>query len=914
MKTIELMERKAFLDQEPPPGYVAGIGRGATGFTTSADSGPVRFQPNLDDEDENGDNEDELKFQDDDEGGILGLELKDKDDDEADRIYEEIDRKMNLRNKNKSTGDLELSTSETSDKIKGQFTDLKRALTSVNDNEWANIPEVGDITRRNKRTRLLEQQQQRTYAMPDSVIAGAGSMGSLNSNDEVTNFQSISQAKDLLLSKQLDQIAGTSDNNNENIAKELEELQNNDSKIQDIKKGRLVLASLRKTEPRKSNSWIASARLEEQANNYTAAKKFIIEGCHNVPHNPDIWLENIRIHQKTAEGTKFCKAIVNEGLKFNIKSEKLWLKAFELENKTDIVSRRKILMKGLEFIPTNVELWKSLVNLEDSKEDVQKLLTKAVELCPKEWDFWLTLINLSNYDDAKSLLNKARKALTDNYMVWIIACKLEEREKDDIPIEKLNKLLAKGFKELEKNTVDKSHLLSKAGWLNQAIDANLEGFTKTSSAIVKVTLDSDGKESLDEWLDDAEKLILKREFRVAHFIYEYIIDKFPNNIESWLSLILSMKNSQDFDESKLFEYYSKAVNLNQDNELLLLMYAKDKWLLGNDVEGARMILSDASSKLPTSENIWLARIKLEVKNHNYQEAMSISTDSIDKIPTSSARVWFKHIHLMRFLARKKIVTLEVSDFLSLTTQALDLFPEEPKLYLQKSLVLVDFDLVKQAREVLSTGTKKCPNSIEIWINLAWVDEKYFKTVIRARSVLDTAILKNPTSDKLWEAKIKLERRQNDRTAAQQITNKALKIFPSSSSIWIQHLSLIPKMSQRKNAFLDAMRNTNNSTSILLSIGVFFWLDGKFLKAKSWFERALTSNKQSGESWGWLYCFIDKYGSAQEKLGLLRNLKKNYDDINDGETWNHVNKDLDNFEKTPKEIIELVSAKLLAKSI
>ena len=32
----------AFLSQAPPPGYVAGLGRGATGFTTRSDIGPAR--------------------------------------------------------------------------------------------------------------------------------------------------------------------------------------------------------------------------------------------------------------------------------------------------------------------------------------------------------------------------------------------------------------------------------------------------------------------------------------------------------------------------------------------------------------------------------------------------------------------------------------------------------------------------------------------------------------------------------------------------------------------------------------------------------------------------------------------------------------------------------------------------------
>ena len=32
----------SFLTAKPPPGYVAGLGRGATGFTTRSDIGPAR--------------------------------------------------------------------------------------------------------------------------------------------------------------------------------------------------------------------------------------------------------------------------------------------------------------------------------------------------------------------------------------------------------------------------------------------------------------------------------------------------------------------------------------------------------------------------------------------------------------------------------------------------------------------------------------------------------------------------------------------------------------------------------------------------------------------------------------------------------------------------------------------------------
>jgi len=34
--------RLSFLSTQPPPGYIAGLGRGATGFTTRSDIGPAR--------------------------------------------------------------------------------------------------------------------------------------------------------------------------------------------------------------------------------------------------------------------------------------------------------------------------------------------------------------------------------------------------------------------------------------------------------------------------------------------------------------------------------------------------------------------------------------------------------------------------------------------------------------------------------------------------------------------------------------------------------------------------------------------------------------------------------------------------------------------------------------------------------
>ena len=112
--------RKDFLGQPAPENYVAGLGRGATGFTTRSDLGPAREGPSEEQIKEalakraaqlgaaaptaygavekKDDEEDDDRFQDpENEVGLFASGTFDRDDDEADRIYQEVDEKMDKR-------------------------------------------------------------------------------------------------------------------------------------------------------------------------------------------------------------------------------------------------------------------------------------------------------------------------------------------------------------------------------------------------------------------------------------------------------------------------------------------------------------------------------------------------------------------------------------------------------------------------------------------------------------------------------------------------------------------------------------------------------------------------------------------------------------------------------------------------
>lgn len=66
--------------------------------------------------------------------------------------------------------------------------------------------------------------------------------------------------------------------------------------INDIKKARLLLKSVRETNPNHPPAWIASARLEEVTGKVQAARNLIMKGCEVNPQSEDLWLEAARLN------------------------------------------------------------------------------------------------------------------------------------------------------------------------------------------------------------------------------------------------------------------------------------------------------------------------------------------------------------------------------------------------------------------------------------------------------------------------------------------------------------------------------------------------------------------------------------------------------------------------------------------
>lgn len=148
--------------------------------------------------------------------------------------------------------------------------------------------------------------------------------------------------------------------------------------INDVKKARLLLKSVRETNPLHPPAWIASARLEEVVGKLQAARNLIMKGTEHCPKSEDIWLEATRLMP-----LDLARGIVTHAVRHLPQSVKIWVKAADLEQEPK--AKKQVLRRALENVPNSVRLWKAAVELED-EDDARIMLSRAVECCPTSVD------------------------------------------------------------------------------------------------------------------------------------------------------------------------------------------------------------------------------------------------------------------------------------------------------------------------------------------------------------------------------------------------------------------------------------------------------------------------------------------------------------------------------------------------
>lgn len=925
--------RRDFLSQPAPENYVAGLGRGATGFTTRSDLGPAKEGPSedqmkemlakraaqlgLDGKDKDKGKEDEGpdddRYQDpDNEVGLFAGGVYDKEDEEADQIWEWVDERMDRRKRQREAREqAEREEYERNNpKIQQQFTDLKRALATVSDDDWANLPEVGDLTGKNRRSK--QALRQRFYAVPDSVLAAARDAGEMsttvtddggastgageNADGTVTNFAKIGAARDKVLKSRLEAasqntggestIGGSSTSiDPQGYITNLNKMQMSEGQAQvgDINRVRELLQSVVKTNPNNALGWIAAARLEELAGKIVSARKTIDQGCMRCPKSEDAWLENIRLNHESSN----AKIIARRAIEANGKSVRLWVEAMRLE--TIPSNKKRIIRQALDHIPESEALWKEAVNLEEDMADAKLMLAKATELIPLSVDLWLALARLETPENAQKVLNKARKACPTSHEIWIYAARLQEQLGQ---AQKVNVM-----KRAVQVLVKESAMPKREEWIAEAEKCEQQGAPLTCENIIRETLgwgldeDDDRK---DTWQEDARGSINRGCYATARAIYAYALRVFVNSKTLWTAAA-DLERNHGTRES-VWQVLEKAVEACPRSEELWMTLAKEKWQ-ANKIDEARVVLARAFKHNPNNEDIWLSAVKLEAENDNAEQARQLLEAAREKAPTD--RVWMKSIVFERVLGN-------IEQALDLCLQALQLFPASPKLWMLKGQIYEDMGKTPQARDAYATGVKAVPKSVPLWLLYARLEEQS-GLVVKARSVLDRARLAVPKSAELWCESVRLERRAGNLSQAKSLMAKAQQEVPKSGLLWSEQIWHLEPRTQRKPRSLEAIKKVDSDAELFVAVARIFWGDRKLDKAQSWFEKALVLDSDRGDSWAWYYKFLEQHGTSEKRGEVISTCVAS--EPKHGEVWQRVAKKPANARKSTEEVLKLVAAEL-----
>ncbi|BFZ22629.1 hypothetical protein BsWGS_25668 [Bradybaena similaris] len=926
--SVQLLTRfklnKTFIGQPAPLGYVPGVGRGATGFITHSEIGPAwdagdtpddRHAPPNKKTKRDKEEEDENLHDDFDEFSGYGDSLFskdpfDKDDEEADAIYQAIGKRMNEKRKERREEKRKIDIEKFQQEwptIQEEFSDLKRDLASVSVEDWSNLPEVGDARNRKQRIRRAEK----FTPVPDSVLAWAASQQSLNSSiseedpkygglttpfgtstqlgsatpSTQIDMKRIGQARNTLMDIKLtsvsDSVSGQTVVDPKGYLTNLQNgLPSYGGTLNDVRKARLLLKSVRETNPKYPPAWIASASLEEVTGKIQTARNLIMKGCGECPTNEDLWLEAARL----MPGDQ-AKAVVAQAVKWLPQSVRIWSKAADLE--TELQAKKRVTRRALENIPNSVRLWKQAVELEN-EEDARIMLSRAVECCPTSVELWLALAKLESYDNAKRVLNKAHESIPTDRQVWITAAKLEEAHGDS---HKVEKIIERAFNSFRANMVE----INRDHWIQDAKDCEKSGNIYTCQAIIGavIGISVEEEDMKHTWMKDADSCAAHQAYECARAIYACALSHFPNKKSIWLRAAYFEKNHGT--RESLEGLLQTAVDHCPTTEVLWLMRAKSKWLAG-DVPAARSILKLALQANPKSVEIWLAAIKLESENNEFERARKLLWKARTIAPT--ARVVMKSVKLEWCLEDRRNAEI-------LLEEAVKQYPYFSKLWMMKGQIQEGAGKKDAAIEAYSQGLKKCPQAVPLWLLHSRLEGSAGQ-LTKARSILEKARLKNPQTDILWLEAVRLEMSVGLKDIANTLMAKALQECPNSGILWAEAIFMEARP-RRKTKCADALKTCQPNAHVLLAASKLFWCELKISKARDWFNRTVKTDPDFGDAWGYFYKFELIHGEEKRQTDIKQRCAAA--EPHHGEQWCRVSKDICNWRLKTEEILSLVAKSL-----
>ena len=209
---------------------------------------------------------------------------------------------------------------------------------------------------------------------------------------------------------------------------------------------------------------------------------------------------------------------------------------------------------------------------------------------------------------------------------------------------------------------------------------------------------------------------------------------------------------------------------------------------------------------------------------------------------------------------------QIATALETLSIALSKFPNFAKLYMIQGQIHQSQNNHSAARSSYAAGLKACPKESTLWILASRLEEADDKS-IKARALLEKARLLNPANDMLWAEAVGVEERSGGAAQAKSMLARGLQECPTSGLLWSMSIWAEPRP-MRKSRSVDALKKSADNPLIICTVARLFWAERKIEKARQWFGRAVATDPDLGDLWGWWLKFERQHGTPVSHYFVL----------------------------------------------
>uniref|UniRef100_A0A0E0JGQ7 PRP1 splicing factor N-terminal domain-containing protein n=1 Tax=Oryza punctata TaxID=4537 RepID=A0A0E0JGQ7_ORYPU len=636
-------------------------------------------------------------------------------------------------------------------KITEQFSNLKRKLVDLSAQEWESIPEIGDYSLRNKKKK---KRFESFVQVPDTLLEKAW-----QEQEHVTALDPKNRA------------AGGAETPWAQTPGYLTDLKSmkitSDAEISDIKKARLLLKSVTKTNPKHPPGWIAAARLEEVAGKLQIARQLIQRGCEECPTNEDVWLEACRLASPDE-----AKAVIAGASKLETSdlNKSRVLRKARLESYDQA---KKVLSKAKEKLPKEPAIWIMAAKLEEANgntESVNKVIKRSIKTLQREGlgidrEAWLKEAEAAE---------RARSMMTCQAIVKnTIGIGVDDEDRKRTWVADAEECKKRGS--IETARAIYAHALSvfvskKSIWLKAAQLEKSQG-TKESLYILLSKARTCNQHAEVLWLMSAKETWLAGDVPAARDILQEASASLPDSEEIWLAAFKLEFENNEPERARIL--LSKARGRG-GTERVWMKSAIVERELGN-VDEERKLLEEGLKLFPSFFKLWLMLGQMEDWLGHGAKAKEAYENALKHCP-SCIPLWLSLANL-----EEKINGL--SKLRAVLTMARKKNPATPELWLAAVRAELRHGNKKEADALLAKGITGVPNKW-CFVGCSYRDGATSPTKVnRARSWLNRAVTLAPDIGDFWALYYKSKLQHGNADAQKDVLQRCVAAEPKHGERW-----------------------------------------------------------------------------------------------------------------------------------